>query len=509
MSQNDTDTQDSGMWTVLRESSFVFVASIISMALGFATNFIMARWFGAEVVGRFALVQSVVNILSIVTVFGLNVGLVKYVPRLRTEEATERIRHVVATALIVSFGLSVVVGAALAFGRDLVAIRIFNDPVISDLLILGAALLVPVTLVKVLGGLYQAFKLAGLQRLIGDVGYRTVFCAGMIALAALHIETTDWAIGAYLGAYVLALSLLVLFARRFDPNIFAGLRAFFSPSPEQREDRAELLGFSSTMILISVMSFLLAKTDILMVGYFRESSEVGVYKIAVLVANLVMFILASVNAIFPSVISELFAEERIQELESMYATITKWSLVGALPVVACMGFYATPLVEFFGPEYSAAATSLIVLAAGNFVNVAVGSNGHILKMSGHERLVLANNAVLAVINIGLNIVLIPEFGILGAALATSGAIVMISLIKIVELKWLLGIFPYRLSMLLLVLSAAAMAGLGFLTMSWVDSVWKVVLMGVGFGLLSLAGAYATLDERDRTLLGQVKNKFSG
>jgi O-antigen/teichoic acid export membrane protein len=508
MSKGDSENTESGLWTVLRESSFVFVASMVSMALGFGANFVMARWFGAEVVGRFALVQSVVNIASILTVFGLDVGLIKYIPRLRSEGATERIRQTVGTVIVVATLLSIAVALLIVLGRDFIAVDIFGDPALTDLLLIGAILLLPVTLLKILSGLYRAFKKAGLQRVLGDIGYRTFFCLAMVALAVTHIQTTDWVLGAYLCSHVFAVALLFFFARKFDQKLFTDFGRVLRPNDAQREDRSELVKFSSTMILISVMSFLLAKTDILMVGYFKDSSEVGIYKIAVLIANLLRFVFASANAIFPSIISELYTENRLQELEKMYSTITKWSLVVAMPIMACMVFFPLPLVEVFGKEYATAASALSVLAIGNFCNVAVGSNGHILKMSGHERLVLLNNVLLAVFNIGLNLYLIPRFGTVGAAIATASAIAIISAVKVVELKWLLGIFPYHLRMLPLVGSAFVVAGVGFLTASWTDSVWKVVVMGVVFGIVTLAGAVPSLDKRDKDLLARARSKFS-
>ena len=180
-----------------------------------------------------------------------------------------------------------------------------------------------------------------------------------------------------------------------------------------------------------------------MIGIYKSSTMVGIYNIAARIGTLASFLLTSSNAIFSATISELYQSDKIKTLENIYSTITKWLIILTAPIILSMIFYSDIILSFFGQEYIKASNVLVLLALGQMISVSVGANGFILSMTGHEKLFLFDNFIMAITNIVLNIVLISRYGILGAALATCISVAVFNIIKVFQVKRLLNIIPYR------------------------------------------------------------------
>ena len=98
----------------------------------------------------------------------------------------------------------------------------------------------------------------------------------------------------------------------------------------------------------------------------------------------------------------------------------------------------------FGNSFKSGAFILVILALGQFINVITGSVGYLLMMSGNERLLRNNIIFIAVLNLTLNLLLIPKYGILGAAISTSVSLALQNIISMVIVKYRLGIWTFPL-----------------------------------------------------------------
>jgi O-antigen/teichoic acid export membrane protein len=130
-------------------------------------------------------------------------------------------------------------------------------------------------------------------------------------------------------------------------------------------------------------------------------------------------------------------------LDVMLKRVTYWNTSLAIPVFAVLLLLATPLMSIFGTEYARGATALAILAAGQLFNAATGPLGQVINMSGRPYLTLVNNAAVAGLNIVACVILIPRYGLTGAAIATTASITLVNLIKLVQVWVLFGINPFR------------------------------------------------------------------
>ena len=178
--------------------------------------------------------------------------------------------------------------------------------------------------------------------------------------------------------------------------------------------------FSLPLVLSAVVSKLLGEVDTLMLGYFRTTAEVGLYDAAYQLAAGLPVILSSFGFLYMPLTSRLDSEGNYRQIDSIYKVTTKWVYIAGFPLfLLFVAFPADILSIVFGTSYAEGASAMWIVTAGFFLSAASGRSQDTLAAFGHTRVILAVNTVAAVLNILLNGILIPRYGFLGAAIATS------------------------------------------------------------------------------------------
>lgn len=192
-------------------------------------------------------------------------------------------------------------------------------------------------------------------------------------------------------------------------------------------------------MLIESIPIINAQTDVLMLGAFRGVDAVGLYVPVNRGAQLITFILMAMGSTLAPTIASAYADNRLIELQQ---TITKSvrivagvAFLFAAGLIVCGPFY----LSLFGPEFVAGLRALYILCVGTFVSTAIGLSFSILNMTGHERYTANVGWVMTVLNIGLNAICIPLWGVEGAALATTTSTVLGGFMSLIAVRKRLGI----------------------------------------------------------------------
>jgi O-antigen/teichoic acid export membrane protein len=160
--------------------------------------------------------------------------------------------------------------------------------------------------------------------------------------------------------------------------------------------------------------------DLIILGIFRSDGEVGIYRAVFQVALLVIFGLQAMNQVIQPHFAHLYEQGQMDRLQRLVTTSARAILALALPPVVIFIVFGTELLGLvFGDAFRAGGVTLAILAAGQLVNAGMGSVGMLLNMTGHERDTLKGVCVAAASNVVLNVVLIPPFGMAGAAIASA------------------------------------------------------------------------------------------
>ncbi len=198
------------------------------------------------------------------------------------------------------------------------------------------------------------------------------------------------------------------------------------------KDNRVFFSFSVSIASIGTLTLLMNWTDTIMLGYFRSSAEVGVYSAAARTGNLVSYSLTGFNALFVPTMAGLFFAGEMLKLHQLYRVVTRWTLIIGSPV--CFAFILFPdnTLKLFGNGFEEGKYALIFLCLGQLVNLGTGSVGYLLTMTGKEKAALQTQGIAVVLNVILNFILIPRWGINGAAVATSLSIAGLNLLRLTQ-----------------------------------------------------------------------------
>lgn len=192
--------------------------------------------------------------------------------------------------------------------------------------------------------------------------------------------------------------------------------------------------------LLGSVAIINTQLSMVVLGFFRPTEEVGVYKIATIASTIVSFFLNSVNMTISPLISSLYFNSELDKLQRLLkSTVRLIFMVGVIISLIYLFFGRFFINLFYGPDYLNAYIPLMILTLGQLVNSAAGSVGNVLNMTGNQKYTVKGQAIAALSSVILNFILIPILGIKGAALATSISLIIWNIILLHFLKKKVGL----------------------------------------------------------------------
>lgn len=292
-----------------------------------------------------------------------------------------------------------------------------------------------------MGGLAAA-SLMGLRRVVAaqipmQVGRPALLLIGVVSLWAVSGKGLDPLIAMCTNVAAAAFMLggLVVLAARTISRRTEGV----APCFETRRWLVSALPFA----LMGGVGLINAQTDIVMLGAMRTQHDVGIYRVAVAGASMIPLALGAINAAIGPTLAHAHTKGDRQRLIGIVRATALTGLAGGLFEFALFGLWGEDFIRvIFGSAYLTAWMPLMILALGQTVNAGVGPVGVVLNMTGHERDTFGVLALSAALNVGLNAVLIPRFGIRGAASATAVATVTWNVLMTWRVKRQLAFMPF-------------------------------------------------------------------
>jgi len=277
-------------------------------------------------------------------------------------------------------------------------------------------------------------------------------------------------------------------------------------------ENKKLFRFSIPLLLVFVVNLIIMWTDTLMLGYFKTFREVGIYSAALRTAMFIATFIICFNPIFAPVISDLHNKREMKKLKSLFKTVTKWIYMASFPLFLLLVLLSKEVMSMFGPEFIAGSVPLIILAFANVISAGTGCVGYMVTMSGKQDLMMYNSLGVCLLNIILNYLLIPSYGIVGASIASGMSLTVYALILLIEVYVLLKIHPYNIMFLKITLLGLLLFGIFSLlkyTMPDLTAVQRVlfsvpVFLSVFVWMIHRWGT----DESDRYIVDVFKKHLS-
>lgn len=494
----------SRMGKISRQSGVYFAGTILTTGVGYFFRIYLARALGAEALGLYALGMSLVGLLSVFNALGLPTSAQRFIAEYAGTRDYPRLGAFLRGSLGLLAGGNLLLGALLIFAGPWIAVHFYHSPSLSKYLWAFALIMFFGVLNTFLG---QA--MAGYQGVT-----RRTFITHFVGtpaniVFAVILISMGFSLSGYLAAQVmsafLVLSLLTMSLWNMTP-VQARRVAGFSLSKEVKT-------FSAAAFVVALVEFVLGQADKIVLGHYLNAAQVGIYAVAMALVSFVPIALQSVNQIFTPNIAELHALGSHALLQKLYTTLTRWVVILTLPLAAGIIAFPNALMGIFGPAFQSGAYVLIIGTLGQLINCGVGSVGCLLLMSGQQLQIVKIQAVNAVLMLGLCLVLVPRFGIAGAAIAAATSVAVTNMWALASVYRRLGLFPYDRSFLKLLMPAAVTAAVLFVlrfagrqfAASWPIAPVAVVLAYVSFLVALLMQG---LEPDDRGLLQAVWNRVS-
>ncbi len=395
---------------ILTGSAWALSARVIATGFGLIASIIIARFYGAEVVGIVAVIQSFLMLATIFTVLGTQTSLLRLIPEHLVKYSPTSAFKVYRKTQFIVIGVSLVTGTLFFICADLIAAQVFSKPHLSFYFALASVFVVFKSLM-----LLNTQAVRGL-RLIKVFALMQVLPQGfnLLLLVSLGLlwPSKDVPVYAILSGFALT-GILGWFIMEYE------FRQKMQPQdPVHPMPTRGILSISIPMLMTQTMTFVIGQTGVIMLGMFRSEAEVGYYAIAVKLGTLTAFILRAVNSMAGPRFSELFHSEKMDELFYVAQKSAKLIFWTTTPILLGLIIFGRPILYIaFGQEFTVAYPALVLLVTGQFVHSISGATGLFMNMTGKQNVFRNIMVAAAIVNIGLNLLLIPDYGIYGAAVA--------------------------------------------------------------------------------------------
>ena len=407
----------------------------IGRLIGYATAAAIAILHGKAQLGFYALGIVVLQVANILSQFGMDNGVVRYVARYRTEGDTARVRGVIIQALCVTFGLSVILSAGIFFGAGTLADRVFDKPFLETMFQIFAVALPFFTLMSIALWATQGFQTVRYATLVREILRPLVNLIFVFVFYFLGVEILG-AVVAYIISMIFGSIMALYYLTKIFPSL---LDRAIDPVYESRA----LFSVSGPMIIANFTQYINLWTALVVLGVFVSAGEVGIYDVAARTATLSALVLISFAGIFSPMISSLHQRSLMGDLSYLYKDVSRWTFTGALVFFLITTLLAQDIMAFFGEDFVPGWPVIVIIAAAQLFNSSVGPTARILAMTGRQRMVMVATISSAFTAIVLNLLLVPSFGIFGAAAATAAALVVSNSLSLFFVRRFLGFWPYE------------------------------------------------------------------
>ena len=395
-----------GLNTVLRRSASAVVAvQVVGIGLSYGVQLFLVRWAGASEYGLYVYVLAWVGVLATLASLGLPEAASRFIPEYAAQQDHARLRGFLRSSqrltLWTSLGLAALGAAGAALWEDR-----------APLVLIGAGLLPVFALSALQVGLFRAFGRLPLAYALRALLYPALVLAGGAWLAQTDVRPSG---AVLLGLAVPASLVPLLIRQRMLRSLVTPDVRRARPVPAYRDWFR--VGFP--LLLNGSFWMLLSRTDVLLLGFFASSSEVGMYAIAVRLAGGLVFMLNAVEGVAAPAFASLHARGRPEALQRFVTAAARWSLWPSLLAAAVLFAFGRPILRLFDPSFVEAWEPLMLLVAAQLFNAATGPVGGLLSMTGLQTRLTWIIAWTCGLNLALNAALIPPLGLFGAALATA------------------------------------------------------------------------------------------
>lgn len=402
---------------IVAGSGVILAGTFIGMLLDIITKKVLTSHLSPADFGTYSLALTVISITGAVATLGLNEGVPRYIAFFRGRHEEQKLHELIVSAMLMGLIaglLSILVSPSLfqsLAGNSFDA----QGKILSVVKILVFA--VPFTiLLNLTVAIYRGFDRTNVNMYFYNI-IRPISLLGFASAAVF--------IGVSLKGVVFADLLSMVFTFGIMSIYFIKKPPIKQAAKQERkiqfsDTTRQLIRYSFPLLITATLLNLMSWIDTIMLGYFKSAEVVGIYNAVYPLVGFLSLVIASMGYVYVPVTSRLWGQNNTAPLGSIYAVMTKWCFLLTFPLFALIFVYPEYFItKLYGAQYVSGATSLRILALGFIANSYFGFNYHTLLASGDSDFLMKCSVASAGINAVINFMLIPEYGMVGAAIGTA------------------------------------------------------------------------------------------
>lgn len=378
----------------------------MGLVLAFASSVLVARLLGPHGLGQYSYVLAIVAVLSVLATFGLPTIVTRMLAAYQTQGEWGAAQGLLRWSNLLVGALGGVLGSALV-----VSGIVWGSDSHWSLYLLAAPLIVILAWANLRQRALQGLHRPLASQLPEQFVKHTVFLAiggGLWIAGVPFIMLAEGVMAAWLLAGIVSLLVGMVLLLKFSPPVLR--------SAEPIYETGEWLKIALPIYFADVLAVVLANSDTIIMGWLRPLDEVGLYQVALRLSVLMLVLLGASNWVLAPWFARFHATSEKVRLQSVVTKTTRAIFAATIVIYLILVVWGKPLLEiFFGSNFVAAYPILIILGAGQLVNVASGPVVNLLAMMGGQRELAMSTFGAVILNIVLCLLLIPPFGPTGAA----------------------------------------------------------------------------------------------
>lgn len=500
-----TEPLDDSLRTITRGTGIALVGMTLGLLFSFITRLIIARYSLQDGYGIFSLALVVLNLATTISGLGLLQGATRYIAYFRGTHEEAKIRGTMFVSLWFSVAASIIIALVVFLAANTIAVTIFHNPELAPALKLFAIAIPFLTLINTLVAFFRGFDRVGPGIYFQSIALNAIVLVLLVAIVVAGLPFVSL-FYAYLGAVIVTFIATTIYTARRLPQRIGLIKPKGAPPITK-----ELLSFSLPLLGSAIMSIIMMRIDTLMLGYFKTMALVGLYNAAFPIARFISEPLDALRLIYIPVATGLYSQNLTATLRRNYTILTKWLVTITLPIFLVLVLYPEAVLYIsFGHGYLPAASALRILSIGFIINNFLGPNGATLLAMGHPKLIMWATLATVIMNVVLNITLIPPLGIVGAAIASVVSITAVNIIRSWKLYSLSRVHPLSKNLFKPVIISVVLA---FLIQILVQSLitvtaWMLPILFILYcGIYGLAVLFTrSFDKEDMAMLLEIEKR---
>lgn len=498
------DKANKSLKTVVKGAIIFLIGMFFSKLFNYFFRLLTAR-LGPESYGIITLAASFVAALATLSTLGLNNGVLRYVPYYHIREENRKVKGAIQFSLKTSLIGGIIVGVILFALSGFISKTFFpnfNQATLAAVLKIVAMIIPTTAVIFILFASFEAFRILKYELYTKNI-FEGAFKLAFTFLAISLGYSILGVMFVYLAAAIGSLILAFYYVKKHVPAI--------RTETKSEAVGKELMQYSLPLLLSGLCMILLLSADTWIIGYSRTATEVGIYNAAMPTAQMLYTLPSILLILFLPTLTELYAKGDREGFKTVYKSTTKWIFLVNIPLLAIFLIFSKELLGMlFGTNYVLGTIPFMLLSVGFFITSIFMTSERMLMAVNKTRFILGGYVTVLILNIILNLYLIPKYGINGAAITSASSYILLSAIFLTGSYKSTKTLPFTKDYAKAAIAAAIASLIIILTKNVVQGNKYIFLILIACFLLVYLVTLLLLkafDKEDKMIINSIKNKF--